>query len=89
MKTLLILTKRNSKLFFKDKGMFFSSLITPAILLVLYVTFLSNVYRDSFLSALPEGFSLSDSIIDGVVAVSLPRRCWRSAASPLRSAQTF
>ena len=32
MKTLLILTKRNSKLFFKDKGMFFSSLITPAIL---------------------------------------------------------
>ena len=33
MKTLLILTKRNSKLFFKDKGMFFSSLITPAILL--------------------------------------------------------
>lgn len=71
MKTLLILTKRNSKLFFKDKGMFFSSLITPAILLVLYVTFLSNVYRDSFLSALPEGFSLSDSIIDGVVGGQL------------------
>lgn len=42
MKTLLILTKRNSKLFFKDKGMFFSSLITPAILLVLYVTFLDR-----------------------------------------------
>ena len=71
MKTLLILTKRNSKLFFKDKGMFFSSLITPAILLVLYVTFLSNVYRDSFLSAPPEGFSLSDSIIDGVVGGQL------------------
>lgn len=71
MKTLLILTKRNSKLFFKDKGMFFSSLITPAILLVLYVTFLSNVYRDSFLSALPEGFSLSESIIDGVVGGQL------------------
>ena len=87
MKTLLILTKRNSKLFFKDKGMFFSSLITPAILLVLYVTFLSNVYRDSFLSALPEGFALSDSIIDGVVG-GLPRRFWRSAALPLRSART-
>lgn len=71
MKTLLILTKRNSKLFFKDKGMFFSSLITPAILLVLYVTFLSNVYRDSFLSALPEGFTLSDSIINGVVGGQL------------------
>ena len=71
MKTLLILTKRNSKLFFKDKGMFFSSMITPAILLVLYVTFLSNVYRDSFLSALPEDFALSDSIIDGVVGGQL------------------
>ena len=71
MKTLLILTKRNSKLFFKDKGMFFSSMITPAILLVLYVTFLSNVYRDSFLSALPDGFTLSESIIDGVVGGQL------------------
>lgn len=71
MKTLLILTKRNSKLFFKDKGMFFSSLITPAILLVLYVTFLSNVYRDSFLSALPDGFTLSESIIGGVVGGQL------------------
>lgn len=27
---------RNCKLFFKDKGMFFASLITPVILLVLY-----------------------------------------------------
>jgi len=71
MKMLLILTKRNSKLFFKDKGMFFSSMITPAILLVLYVTFLSNVYRDSFLSALPDGFTLSESIIDGVVGGQL------------------
>ena len=89
MKTLLILTKRNSKLFFKDKGMFFSSLITPAILLVLYVTFLSNVYRDSFLSALPEGFRFPRASSTALSAVSLPRRCWRSAASPLRSAQTF
>lgn len=29
---------RNIKLFFKDKGMFFTSLVTPMILLVLYVT---------------------------------------------------
>lgn len=71
MKTLLILTKRNAKLFFKDKGMFFSSLITPAILLVLYVTFLSNIYRESFVSALPAGFTLSESIIDGVVVGQL------------------
>ena len=47
---------RNCKLFFKDKGMFFASLITPVILLVLYAAFLANVYRDSFISALPEGF---------------------------------
>ena len=46
------LIKRNCKLFFKDKGMFFTSLITPAILLVLYVTFLGNVYRDSFTASI-------------------------------------
>ena len=71
MKTLLILTKRSAKLFFKDKGMFFSSLITPAILLVLYVSFLSSIYRGSFVSALPSGFTLSESVIDGVVAGQL------------------
>lgn len=71
MKTLLILTKRNAKLFFKDKGMFLSSLITPVILLVLYVSFLSKIYRENFISALPAGFALSDSIIDGVVAGQL------------------
>lgn len=71
MKTLLILTRRSAKLFFKDKGMFFSSLITPAILLVLYVSFLSSIYRRSFVSALPSGFTLSESIIDGVVAGQL------------------
>ena len=71
MKTLLILTKRNAKLFFKDKGMFLSSLITPVILLILYVSFLSKIYRESFISALPAGFTLSDSIIDGVVAGQL------------------
>ena len=48
MKTFLILFKRNVKMFFKDKGLFFTSLITPLILLVLYATFLSNVYSDSF-----------------------------------------
>ena len=46
------LIRRNSKLYFKDKGMFFTSLITPMILLVLYVTFLSRTYEGSFRSAL-------------------------------------
>ncbi|MFR4199322.1 MAG: hypothetical protein ACLT2C_09535 [Ruminococcus sp.] len=38
---------RNTKLFFKDKGMFFTALITPLVLLVLYITFLGSVYADS------------------------------------------
>ena len=56
---------RNCKLFFKDKGMFFASLITPVILLVLYAAFLANVYRDSFISALPEGFPAAEKLIGG------------------------
>lgn len=42
------LIRRNSKLFFKDKAMFFTSLITPIILLVLYTTFLGNVTSKAF-----------------------------------------
>ena len=62
---------RNIKLYFKDKGMFFTSLITPAILLVLYATFLGSVYRDSFTANLPDGFSLSQKLIDGAVGAQL------------------
>ncbi len=62
---------RNCKLFFKDKGMFFTSLITPLILLVLYVSFLANVYRDSFVSALPEGFTAAEKLIGGIVGGQL------------------
>ena len=71
MKTLLALIKRNTKLFFKDKGMFFTSLITPAILLVLYATFLGNVYRDSFISNLPQNIGIPDKLIDGLVGGQL------------------
>lgn len=71
MKTLLSLTKRNIKLFFKDKGLFFSSLLVPLILLVLYTTFLANVYQDSFTSSIPEVFAVDDKIINGLVASQL------------------
>lgn len=71
MKQLHALIKRNIKLFFKDKGLFFSSLITPLILLVLYATFLGNTYRSSFLSALPEDFTVADDLIDGLVGGQL------------------
>ena len=66
-----LLIKRNVKLFFKDKGMFFTALITPAILLVLYATFLGNVYRDSFLANLPNAASLSEKLINGLVGSQL------------------
>lgn len=65
------LIRRNCRLFFRDKGMFFSSLITPIILLVLYVTFLGNVYRDSFTGALPEGFVIEDALLNATVGGQL------------------
>ena len=66
------LIKRNIKLYFKDKGMFFTSLITPLILLVLYGTFLSNVYEDTFRSALEAaGATVSDKLIGGCVGGEL------------------
>ena len=71
MTGLTSLIKRNCRLFFKDKGMFFTSLITPIILLVLYATFLANVYRDSFVSAMPEGFHLDEALINGTVGAQL------------------
>lgn len=71
MSTVSALIKRDIKLFFKDKGMFFTSLITPGILLVLYSTFLSNVYRDSFTTVLPSGFKISEGLVDGLVAGQL------------------
>ncbi len=71
MTGLWALIKRNSKLFFKDKGMFFTSLITPLILLVLYATFLADVYRDSFALALPQQLTVDQKLIDGTVGAQL------------------
>ena len=72
MTGLCALIRRNTKLYFKDKGMFFTSLITPMILLVLYSTFLANVYEDSFRSALEAaGASVSDKVIWGCVGGEL------------------
>ena len=70
MNILMSLVKRNVKLFFKDKAMFFTSLITPAILLVLYVTFLGNVYRDSFEQNI-KGFSVPDELVNSFVGGQL------------------
>ncbi len=67
MRGLGNLILRNVKLFFKDKGLFFTSLITPLILLLLFVTFLSNIYRNSFFNALPEGILVPEELIEGFV----------------------
>lgn len=61
------LIRRNTKLFFRDRGMFFASLITPLILLVLFVTFLGNVYRDSLASAVPAGIAVPDRLVEGFI----------------------
>ena len=65
---LMNLLKRNIKLFFKDKGLVISSLITPMILILLYITFLKNVYVDSFNSAIANvGITIEDKYINGFV----------------------
>jgi len=71
MMGLGLLVKRNIKMFFKDKGLFFTSLITPLILLVLYTTFLGNVYRDSFEMAFPEGMEVPGKLLDAAVGGQL------------------
>ena len=71
MKTVKILIKRNTKLFFKDKGLFFTALITPVILLVLYVTFLGDIYRDSFIMNLPADLANAEKLIDACVGGQL------------------
>lgn len=71
MKQISALIRRNIKLYFKDKGLFFVSLITPVILLVLFATFLANVYKVSFVSALPVGMALKDALINAMVGGQL------------------
>ncbi len=71
MTKLFELARRNLKVFFKDKGYFISSLITPIILLVLYAAFLAKVYKDSFMSALPAGFTVDEKLISATVAGQL------------------
>ena len=75
--TLLSLIKRNIKLFFKHKGLVIGALVGPIILIVLYFTFLNDVYRDTFKSFIPEGTSnkiindiVNGELISSILAVS-------------------
>jgi len=67
MNKMRYLISRHTKLFFKDKGTFLPSLIAPLILLLLFVTFLGRVYRDSFRSVIPNGIKVPDELINGFV----------------------
>lgn len=71
MSTIGILVKRHTKLFFRDKGMFFTSLLTPMILLVIYATFLGNMYEDMYTSYIPQGIKASEELINGCVGGQL------------------
>lgn len=75
--TLLSLIKRNIKLFFKDKDLVIGALVGPIILIVLYFTFLNDVYRNTFKSFIPEGTSnkiindiVNGELISSILAVS-------------------
>ena len=62
-KKLTYLTSRNIKLYFKDKMTFLVSLITPLILLVLFIAFLKSTYESTLIS-ITQGFNLDQKLID-------------------------
>lgn len=67
MKGLYSLIVRNCKVYFKDKGVFFPSLISPLILLFLFIAFLGNVYRDSIRNVV-KGFEISDGLVESIAS---------------------
>lgn len=65
---LAALVGRNIKCYFKDKFLFFVSLLTPMILLLLFATFLRSVYIQSFNGIFKvSGFVLEDGrVLEGL-----------------------
>lgn len=69
---MIALVTRNTKCYFKDKFTFFMSLITPLILLILFVTFLKNVYVDSFNKISEEfGIEIAPRVLNGITGAWL------------------
>lgn len=67
LKKLWALTVRNMKCYFKDKFLFFVSMITPMILLVLFFTFLRSVYIGSFNGIFDIfGFVADEGLVNGL-----------------------
>ena len=71
-KKMFFLISRNTKCYFKNKFMFFTSLITPLILFVLFVTFLRNVYISSFESIAKEfDITIEGRVLNGITGAWL------------------
>lgn len=77
MYTLWALVRRHIKIFFKDKVMFLTSLVTPLILLLLYAAFLARVFKNSFIAAMPQGapLKLVNAAVGGQLLSSLLAVC--------------
>ncbi len=71
MNQLATFVKRNIKIFFRDRGLFFVSLITPVILLILYITFLGTIFKSSFMETFPAGMQVDEGILNGLVGGQL------------------
>lgn len=71
MTGLASMIRRNSKLFFKDKGLFFYITYHSDYPAGALCTFLGNVYRDSFTLGMPENFTISDKLINAAVGGEL------------------
>ena len=53
------LIARNCKVYFREKSVFFTSLIAPLILLFLYITFLGSTYSQSLNNMVEENFGIT------------------------------
>ncbi len=71
LRKLSALVGRNTKSYFKDKFLFFTSMLTPLILLVLFFAFLRNIYLDSFKAAFPPDFTIDSKMLNGIAGAWL------------------
>ncbi len=72
MKNLGALVKRNIKLFFKDRALFFVAMISPMVLLVLFVSFLGSVYKGTFTDIFTSmGATVDEGLLSGAVMTYL------------------
>ena len=71
VKKLFSLVSRNTKSYFKDKMLFFTSMLTPIMLLFLFFAFLRNIYLDTFIAAIPPNFTVDSKILNGIAGAWL------------------